>query len=262
MFLFLDLMDKVYMEIINMEDIDKNAKRLEKILNKRLSKKFDWFDHIELNSVGFSDQIKSFSPVGYIYVDSDWLGNQWRKYNYSRPIEYEYLTLGDIIGIDDSNEIQEIFKTSWDMLGVQDHVKRMSFSWLEVKPVDMEKDMIEESIKRILKEETKKDKLVYRYITSLIQPHGKFKQEYNHDAHRFDITDNNDNLLATTFFNNRKEAMEVMIDESIWQAVSEMFSMETWDEVNDSLVKWFQDNYDGLENLEEVTTFDNAEYAY
>ncbi len=53
-----------------------------------------------------------------------------------------------------------------------------------------------------------------------------------------------------------------MIDESIWEAVSEMFSMETWDEVNDSLVKWFQDNYDGLENLEEVTTFDNAEYAY
>ena len=28
MFLFLGLMDKVYMEIINMEDIDKNAKRL------------------------------------------------------------------------------------------------------------------------------------------------------------------------------------------------------------------------------------------
>ena len=138
----------------------------------------------------------------------------------------------------------------------------MSFSWLEVKPVDMEKDMIEESIKRILKEETKKDKLVYRYITSLIQPKGKFKQEYNREAYRFDITDNNDNLLATIFLNKRREVMEVMIDESIWEAVSEMFSMETWDEVNDSLVKWFQDNYDGLENLEEVTTFDNAEYAY
>ena len=128
--------------------------------------------------------------------------------------------------------------------------------------MQLEKDMIEESIKRILKEETKKDKLVYRYITSLIQPKGKFKQEYNREAHRFDITDNNDNLLATIFFNNRIEVMEVMIDESIWEAVSEMFSMETWDEVNDSLVKWFQDNYDGLENLEEVTTFDNAEYAY
>ena len=121
---------------------------------------------------------------------------------------------------------------------------------------------MEKLIKRILKEETKKDKLVYRYITSLIQPLGRFKQEYNYDANRFDITDNNDNLLATIFFNKRKEAMEVMIDESIWGAVSEMFSIDEWTEVNDYLVKWFQDNYDGLENLEEVNTFDNAEYAY
>ena len=123
-------------------------------------------------------------------------------------------------------------------------------------------DNMEKLIKRILKEETKKDKLVYRYITSLIQPLGRFKQEYNYDANRFDITDNNDNLLATIFFNKRKEAMEVMIDESIWGAVSEMFSIDEWTEVNDYLVKWFQDNYDGLENLEEVNTFDNAEYAY
>lgn len=121
---------------------------------------------------------------------------------------------------------------------------------------------IEETIKRILKEEFKKNILIDRYITSLIKPVGNFKEGYNHDAGRFDITDSNDNLIATTFFNKRKEVMEVMVDESIWVAVSEMFSMDTWDEVNDSLVKWFQDNYDGLENLEEVTTFDNAEYAY
>ena len=121
---------------------------------------------------------------------------------------------------------------------------------------------IEETIKRILKEEFKKNILIDRYITSLIKPVGNFKEGYNHDAGRFDITDTNDNLIATTFFNKRKEIMEVMVDESVWVAVSEMFSMDTWDEVNDSLVKWFQDNYDGLENLEEVTTFDNAEYAY
>ena len=121
---------------------------------------------------------------------------------------------------------------------------------------------MEDLIKKILKEESKREKVVNRFITSLIKPKGNFKEEYNRKAYRFDINDNNDNLLATIFFNKRKEAMEVMIDESIWGAVSEMFSMETWDEVNDSLVKWFQDNYDGLENLEEVTTFDNAEYVY
>ena len=121
---------------------------------------------------------------------------------------------------------------------------------------------LKESIRRILREEFKKDKVIDRYITSLIKPVGGFKERYNHDAHRFDITDNNDNLRATIFYNKRREAMEVMIDEYIWSDISSMFSMDTWDEVNDSLVKWFQDNYDGLEDIYEVVTFDNAEYAY
>lgn len=122
---------------------------------------------------------------------------------------------------------------------------------------------LERTIKRILKEESKKDKIIDRYITSLIKPVGNFKEGYNYDAAgRFDITDNDDNLRATIFYNKRSEAMEVMIDEDIWSYVSSMFSMETWDEVNDSLVKWFQDNYDGLEDIYEVVTFDNAEYAY
>lgn len=121
---------------------------------------------------------------------------------------------------------------------------------------------LERTIKRILKEEFKKDKIIDRYITSLIKPVGNFKEGYNPEAGRFDITDNNDNLRATIFYNKRSEAMEVMIDEDIWSYLSSMFSMETWDEVNDSLVKWFQDNYDGLEDIYEVVTFDNAEYAY
>ena len=121
---------------------------------------------------------------------------------------------------------------------------------------------LERTIKRILKEESKKDKVIDRYITSLIKPVGNFKEGYNPEAGRFDITDNDDNLRATIFYNKRSEVMEVMIDEDIWSYLSSMFSMETWDEVNDSLVKWFQDNYDGLEDIYEVVTFDNAEYAY
>jgi len=121
---------------------------------------------------------------------------------------------------------------------------------------------LERIIKRILKEEFKKDKIIDGYITSLIKPVGNFKEGYNYDAGRFDITDNDDNLRATIFYNKRSEAMEVMIDEDIWNYVSSMFSMDDWNEVNEHLVRWFQDNHDGLENLEEVTTFDNAEYAY
>ena len=121
---------------------------------------------------------------------------------------------------------------------------------------------LQESIKRILKEETKRDKMIDKFITLSIMPEGRFKQEYNHQSGRLDISDSEDNLVAAIFYNKRREAMEVLIDESIWAAISNMFSMETWDEVNDALVNWFQDNFDGLEELYEVNTFDNYEYVY
>lgn len=124
----------------------------------------------------------------------------------------------------------------------------------------MDNNKMEKLIKRILKEESKREKMVNHFITSLIKPNGNFKEEYKDG--RFDITDNNDNLVAVIFFNSRKDAMEVMVDEKVWGSLYEMFSMKTWDEVNNSLVKWFQENYDGLEEIEEVNTFDNAEYAY
>lgn len=119
---------------------------------------------------------------------------------------------------------------------------------------------MEDLIKKILKEESKREKLVNHFITSLIKPKGNFKEEYKDG--RFDITDNNDNLVAVIFFNNRRGTIEVMVSEQVWESLYEMFSMETWDEVNNGLVKWFQENYDGLDELEEVNTFDNAEYVY
>lgn len=119
---------------------------------------------------------------------------------------------------------------------------------------------MEDLIKKILKEESKREKLVNHFITSLIKPNGNFKEEYKDG--RLDITDNNDNLVAVIFFNNRRDVMEVMVSEQVWESLYEMFSMETWDEVNNGLVKWFQENYDGLDELEEVNTFDNAEYVY
>ena len=75
---------------------------------------------------------------------------------------------------------------------------------------------LQETIRRILKEESKKDKLIDKYITSLIKPeNGK----YNHDSKRFDMNGNSGKLNAVIFFNNRNQAMEVMIDENIWEQV-------------------------------------------
>ncbi len=76
------------------------------------------------------------------------------------------------------------------------------------------------------------------------------------------MSDNDDNLNAIIFFNQQDDVMMVMIDDSIWEQVSDMFSIDDWNEMNDYLVKWFQDKFDGLEDLSEVITFDNAEFAY
>ncbi len=118
---------------------------------------------------------------------------------------------------------------------------------------------LQESIRKVLREETKKGMLIDRYLTSLINPsNGK----YNYDAKRFDMNDKQGNLNAVILFNQRNNAMTVMIDDNIWGQVSKMFSIDDWNEMNDYLVKWFQDNFDGLEDLSEVITFDNAEFAY
>jgi hypothetical protein len=118
---------------------------------------------------------------------------------------------------------------------------------------------LQETIRRILREESKMDKLIDRYITSLINPsNGK----YNYEAKRFDMNDEQGNLNAVILFNQRNDAMTVMIDENIWEQVSGVFSIDDWNKMNDYLVKWFQDNFDGLEDLSEVITFDNAEFAY
>jgi len=59
---------------------------------------------------------------------------------------------------------------------------------------------LERIIKRILKEEFKKDKIIDGYITSLIKPVGNFKDGYKYDAGRFDITDNDDHLRGSIFY--------------------------------------------------------------
>jgi len=118
---------------------------------------------------------------------------------------------------------------------------------------------LKESIRKVLREETKKGMLIDRYLTLLINPsNGK----YNRDDKRLEMNDNEGNLNAVIFFNQRNDAMMVMIDDNIWEQVYEMFSIDDWNEMNDYLVKWFQDNFDGLEDLSEVITFDNAEFAY
>jgi hypothetical protein len=119
---------------------------------------------------------------------------------------------------------------------------------------------IDETVQKILKEEAKKDMLIDMYITSLIKPENEFKLKHFKDS--IEILNKRDMIIAIIFYDVRKDKMEVMVFDKIYGMIYNMFSMDGLEEIQKYLIKWFQENFDGLENLDEVSTFDDEEYAY
>jgi hypothetical protein len=56
--------------------------------------------------------------------------------------------------------------------------------------------------------------------------------------------------------------MEVMMDVSLYSEIYHMFSMKEFDDIQQHLIRWFKDNYDGLDHITEVTTYDKEDYAF
>jgi hypothetical protein len=142
---------------MNFQKYTKYTKYYNKLLNIVLSEKFEWFKKIELNDiqVGNIYESKNLIPIGKIYVDSIWGYNQWKEYHYdsSFPTDEE-VSFGDIIGGDLSKEIQEQFKLCFSQIIGSLKPKYMCFSWLEMVLVDEDDNTLQESIRRILREET------------------------------------------------------------------------------------------------------------
>lgn len=139
------------------------------VLNRIMSKEFDWFKRIEIVNIGKS--VKYFNPEGFIYVDADWGGKQWKEYHYSKPIDMEELSLGDIVGGKLSLEIQKVFKETFSLITGVEIPRYLSYNWLLVRFVDTpevdddyEEETLRESIKRVLKEESRLKKSVKAYI--------------------------------------------------------------------------------------------------
>jgi len=143
-----------------------------KLLNMSLSKDFNWFKKIELSDVkhgGVRDQKNFINPIGTIYVDSDWGHKQFREYHYESPFPYdEELSFGDIIGRNLSQEIQKHFKICFSIVYSEPTPKYMSFSWLNVVFINKDENMIQESMRRILNEETQG---IDRFIDELSNTH-------------------------------------------------------------------------------------------
>ena len=145
-----------------------DTKLYEMVLNRYLSKKYDWFKKIDIEYVAYNSVFLNSSGnmaiQGTIYVDEDWLGNQWREYNYSESfpdLEDEDLgiNLGDFIGGDLSQELKEISLALFAGVTNLGRPTHTSWSWIQVRTIDDEDKKIMESIKTIIKENSKKDKI-------------------------------------------------------------------------------------------------------
>ena len=147
-------------------ELDKSVvKKMELVLNRYL-KRYDWFEKIELETVGYSpsQRVSHFAPVGTIYVDGDWLYERWREYYHEGPFPDLYdeelgVSLGDFIGGDFSEKLRGEFTTIF--AGVTGYLrpKYVSWSWLKVRIKDDETQNLRESIRRVLKESNIKNRL-------------------------------------------------------------------------------------------------------
>lgn len=149
---------------IKKEITDSEVKRTELVLNRYL-KKYSWFKKIKLNSIGYTLAAGGqFSLDGWIFVDENWLGNQWGEFHHSMPFpdleDEDYsLSFGDFIGGELAEKLRDEVIMIFTGTANVPRPKYMSWSWLEVKPVSEEDDILRESIKKVLKEHNMKNQL-------------------------------------------------------------------------------------------------------
>ena len=193
-----------------------------KVLNKKLSQNFPWwFEGIELSRAGFNGGQKNLYMDGNIYVDADWIGTQWNKYNYSKPVpefgtDYDEYELGDLIGIDDPwiEKLKEIFLSVFDSIHGGKYPKYLSFSWLNVKPVETKEDMkennfLKEHIKKVIQEEVNKkylkpsektEKIILDRLNKIFSDLNMYHVSNYNTRHDFEFCKNGKELMNLVLF--------------------------------------------------------------
>lgn len=79
---------------------------------------------------------------------------------------------------------------------------------------------------------------------------------------RNDFTDKLGNPKISIFYNRHKDEMEVLMGDDLYEEIYNMFSMNGFDDIQQHLVRWFKDNFDGLDHITEIYTFDESDYVY
>ena len=133
---------------------------MEVVLNKFL-KKYDWFKKIEIESIAYSEGAEGhFAIYGTMFVDEDWLYNQWREYNYSAPFpDLNDKDLGDFVGGDLSKKLRDEFIMLFVAVTELKKPRYIKWSWINVRTEEEDNKNLIESIRRVLKESNIKNRL-------------------------------------------------------------------------------------------------------
>jgi hypothetical protein len=142
-------------------EIEKPKVRLMEVVLNKFLKKYDWFKKIEIDSIGYSEGAEGhFAIDGTIFVDEDWLYNQWREYNYSAPFpDLNDKDLGDFVGGDLSKKLRDEFIMLFVAVTELKKPRYISWSWIKIRTEEEEMKNLRESIRKVLKENKVKDRL-------------------------------------------------------------------------------------------------------
>ena len=116
-------------------EIEKPKVRLMEVVLNKFLKKYDWFKKIEIDSIGYSEGADGhFAIDGDIFVDEDWLYNQWREYNYSAPFpDLNDKDLGDFVGGDLSKKLRDEFIMLFAAVTELKKPRYIKWSWINVR---------------------------------------------------------------------------------------------------------------------------------
>ena len=174
------------------EDEGYKLEEFESHLNSVLSRSYNWFHDISINKLEYNSH-SNLRIDGDILVDGNWFYNQYKEYHYFSNVpdpNLEKVFIGDIIGKLLADEIRNKIRLVYG--GVTQRVANViSFNTLYVSVFEEDdqsnKDILKESIKKILREEiTKKfpkpnesfNNSVYSWLNYYFQGSQIYKEEY------------------------------------------------------------------------------------
>lgn len=142
--------------------LDDHKKDLEKVLNRFMKQKYDWFEGIEIEYLSFLPGLGYVGIQGIISVDMEWGAKQWREYHYSQYFPgntyfktdevTDSVSFGDIIGSDLGDEIRNLILGYFKLVtGIS--ARTLSWSWLMTKFIEKpeNEELVTEEISDISK---------------------------------------------------------------------------------------------------------------